>query len=334
MDFIRGHNLAYCLITTAIHCVLKIIAFCFYLTGDDIMSYTEVSRGYSAYSSGIGGARRVHRSTSIENYHVRVYLGSLSANSDFVIVDAYKNTLSEDIVREAVNKVRLGRAAQYELAETFFSTGQLVKERRIDGKENPVRIQLLWPKSAPDVLRTEYRFFLRKKEPDKIVGQWTQCAGTNNVDDFISVFVPRAELVEYPDLCNLPDLNETTLLDNLKHRFDNETIYTYIGSILIAVNPFKYYPIYNPKYVRRYQNKRLSDNPPHVFAIADAAYHQMLRDKQNQCIVISGESGSGKTESTNLLLSQLSALSQKGSTQSDGVEKTILGAGPVLEVIL
>lgn len=70
--------------------------------------------------------------------------------------------------------------------------------------------------------------------------------------------------------------------------------------------------------------------PPHIFAIADAAYQAMLRKRYNQCIVISGESGSGKTESTNLLLHHLTALSQKG-TQGSGVEQIILGAGPVLE---
>ncbi|RZF43863.1 hypothetical protein LSTR_LSTR014337 [Laodelphax striatellus] len=94
-----------------------------------------------------------------------------------------------------------------------------------------------------------------------------------------------------------------------------------------------FHPIYNPKYVKLYQNRRLGpDLPPHIFAIADSAYHQMLREKRNQCVVISGESGSGKTESTNFLLHHLTALSQKGSHAS-GVEQTILSAGPVLEVI-
>lgn len=84
--------------------------------------------------------------------------------------------------------------------------------------------------------------------------------------------------------------------------------------------------------MKLYQNRRLGPElPPHIFAIADAAYHCMLRERKNQCIVISGESGSGKTESTNFLLHHLTALSQKGSHGS-GVEQTILSAGPVLEV--
>ncbi|PSN45275.1 hypothetical protein C0J52_10353 [Blattella germanica] len=94
---------------------------------------------------------------------------------------------------------------------------------------------------------------------------------------------------------------------------------------------FQFHPIYNPKYVKLYQNRRLGPElPPHIFAVADAAYHCMLKERRNQCIVISGESGSGKTESTNFLLHHLTALSQKGSHGS-GVEQTILSAGPVLE---
>lgn len=152
------------------------------------------------------------------------------------------------------------------------------------------------------------------------------------IKDYFQRFLYQPKDREYPDLCQLPELNEQTLLDNLRARFGAGYIYTYVGSILIALNPFKFYPIYNPKYVKLYQNKRIGSTslPPHIFAVADAAYHCMLRERTNQCIVISGESGSGKTESTNFLLHHLTALSQKGSHGS-GVEQTILSAGPVLE---
>ncbi len=97
-------------------------------------------------------------------------------------------------------------------------------------------------------------------------------------------------------------------------------IYTYAGSILIAINPFKFLPIYNPKYVKMYENHQLGKLQPHIFAIADVAYYAMLRKHINQCIVISGESGSGKTQSTNFLIHCLTALSQKG--YASGVERT------------
>ena len=177
-----------------------------------------------------------------------------------------------------------------------------------------------------------YRFYLRRRDPELPVGGWVVRSDQSAVDSFLTSFMSApVEGKEFPDLCSLPDLNEHTLLLNLKARFNQKNIYTYVGSILIAVNPFKFFPIYNPKYVSMYQNTPLGELPPHIFAVADAAYHSMLREKKNQCIVISGESGSGKTESTNLLLHHLTALSHKG-LHGSGVEQTILGAGPVLEV--
>uniref|UniRef100_A0A3Q4HR89 Myosin motor domain-containing protein n=1 Tax=Neolamprologus brichardi TaxID=32507 RepID=A0A3Q4HR89_NEOBR len=107
---------------------------------------------------------------------------------------------------------------------------------------------------------------------------------------------------DFADLCNLPVLNEDSILNNLRTRFHKKKIYTYAGSILIAINPFKFLPIYNPKYVKMYENHQLGKLEPHIFAIADVAYYAMLRKKVNQCIVISGESGSGKTQSTNFLI--------------------------------
>ena len=265
---------------------------------------------------------------------VRVFLGSLSNTTEFLSVEALKNTCADEIVRVATSKIKLGPTENYELAETFSSGGALCKERRLNGAENPVRIQLLWPRVSQtcDANRTEYHFYLRLKEPDRKAGSWIEFGGVSSpVESFLSKFLQQPSKKEYPDLCNLPNLNETTLLENIKLRFENGSIYTYVGSILISVNPFKFYPIYNPKFVKMYQNRTLGDYPPHIFAIADASYHTMLAERRNQCIVISGESGSGKTESTNLLLHHLSALSQRGMS-GDGIEQTILGAGPVLEV--
>lgn len=295
------------------------------------MAYSDYGYSSPTRSTQSYGGNRVHRSTSMEAYHVRVYCGQFNSLSEFIIIDALRNTQSDEIVKQSVQKLQLGRISNFELAEAFCSGGQICKEKRLEPNENPVRIQLLWPKVLHhDSHRTEHKFFLRKKEADKKPGIWEDVNDSSSVDTFLSAFLQQPEK-EYPDLCNLPNLNETTLLDNMKHRFKNGNIYTYIGSILIAVNPFKFYSIYNPKYVRMYQNKKLGELPPHIFAIADSAYNKMLEDKSNQCIVISGESGSGKTESTNLLLNHLSALSQKGAF-GEGIEQTILGAGPVLEV--
>uniref|UniRef100_M3XLT0 Unconventional myosin-XV n=1 Tax=Mustela putorius furo TaxID=9669 RepID=M3XLT0_MUSPF len=130
------------------------------------------------------------------------------------------------------------------------------------------------------------------------------------------------------DMTQLEDLQETTVLSNLKTRFERNLIYTYIGSILVSVNPYRMFGIYGPEHVQQYSGRGLGENPPHLFAIANLAFAKMLDAKQNQCIIISGESGSGKTESTKLILRYLAAVNQKrGITQ----QVQILEATPLLE---
>ncbi|XP_051801578.1 uncharacterized protein LOC127533163 isoform X4 [Acanthochromis polyacanthus] len=113
------------------------------------------------------------------------------------------------------------------------------------------------------------------------------------------------------DMTQLPELNETTVLMNLKKRYDQELVYTYIGSILVSVNPYKLLNIYGTDMVLQYEGHGLNDNPPHLFAIANLSYTTMMDAKKDQCIVISGESGSGKTEATKLILRYLTAIHHK-----------------------
>ncbi|CAH1796283.1 unnamed protein product [Owenia fusiformis] len=281
------------------------------------------------------------RPPSYDTYMVRIYTGNLSNEIEYVSIESNKEQYAIDIVSAAAAKLHMSNTEDdLELAEVFFSVGQLCKERRIGASEYPVKIQKLWPKVSHEVMQdrsnphvTEYRFYLRQKEKVRTsssINTWVEYLDPSPIDNFMSTFLVQPQTKEYQDLCNLPDLNERTLMDNLRARFQNGNIYTYVGSILIAMNPFKFYPIYNPKYVKMYQNKRLGELHPHIFAIADAAFYNMVHQRRDQCIVISGESGSGKTESTNLLLHHLTALSQKG-LHGSGVEHTILGAGPVLE---
>lgn len=292
-------------------------------------------------------------------YIVQVYVGALSSQYEALSIEASKQTTSAEIVACICERLKLREAEHFELAEVVGNAGgQECKERRLGSTEKPIAVQMLWPKYLPSSVVTsssssstghssggganisssvvplefqapEYRFCLREKFSESSM----QVEGPDSqlIRDYFLRFLYQPKDKEYPDLCQLPDLNETSLLENLKARFQNGHIYTYVGSILIALNPFRYYPIYNPKYVNLYQNRRLGELPPHIFAVADAAYHTMLREKRNQCIVISGESGSGKTESTNFLLHHLTALTKKGKYGS-GVEQTILSAGPVLEV--
>ncbi|XP_038618715.1 unconventional myosin-XV [Tachyglossus aculeatus] len=130
------------------------------------------------------------------------------------------------------------------------------------------------------------------------------------------------------DMTQLDDLQESSVLYNVKTRFDREIIYTYIGSILVSVNPYQMFNIYGMDQVLQYKGRALGENPPHLFAIANLAYTKMLDAKHNQCIIISGESGSGKTEATKLILRYLAAVNQK----QDVMQKIkILEATPLLE---
>uniref|UniRef100_A0A4W3IKH2 Myosin VIIBb n=1 Tax=Callorhinchus milii TaxID=7868 RepID=A0A4W3IKH2_CALMI len=129
------------------------------------------------------------------------------------------------------------------------------------------------------------------------------------------------------DMIRIGDLDEAGILRNLHIRYNETIIYTYIGSILISVNPYQLLPIYTVDQINLYTNKRIGELPPHVFAIADNCYFNMRKNKQNQCCIISGESGAGKTECTKLLLQFLTAI----SGQHLWIEQQILEANPILE---
>uniref|UniRef100_A0A8B9NVC4 Myosin VIIA n=1 Tax=Apteryx owenii TaxID=8824 RepID=A0A8B9NVC4_APTOW len=129
------------------------------------------------------------------------------------------------------------------------------------------------------------------------------------------------------DMIRLGDLNEAGILRNLLIRYREHLIYTYTGSILVAVNPYQLLPIYSPEQIRLYTNKKIGEMPPHIFAIADNCYFNMQRTNKDQCCIISGESGAGKTESTKLILQFLAAI----SGQHSWIEQQVLEANPILE---
>ncbi|KAL0851257.1 hypothetical protein ABMA28_007093 [Loxostege sticticalis] len=143
----------------------------------------------------------------------------------------------------------------------------------------------------------------------------------------------RPEKMYTDDLATLEVLTEDAIVEQLQKRYNDNQIYTYIGDILVAVNPFTDIGIYTTKVNQTssqqiYQGRCRSDNPPHIYAVADAAHQALMHQKQHQAIVISGESGAGKTESANLLLKQLVFLSK---TQNRNLEEKILQVNPIME---
>ncbi|XP_058279798.1 unconventional myosin-Ia [Hirundo rustica] len=132
------------------------------------------------------------------------------------------------------------------------------------------------------------------------------------------------------DLVLLDPLTEESLVQTLQERFRRHDIYTYIGNVVISVNPYRSLPIYTPEKVEEYHNCSFFAVKPHIYAIADDAYRSLRDRDRDQCILITGESGAGKTEASKLVMSYVAAVSSKGE-EVNKVKEQLLQSNPVLE---
>ncbi|XP_072166992.1 unconventional myosin-If-like [Diadema setosum] len=132
------------------------------------------------------------------------------------------------------------------------------------------------------------------------------------------------------DMVLLSKIQEGAIVDNLKKRFMDDLIYTYIGPVLISVNPFKQMPYFTDKEIDMYQGAAIYENPPHVYALTDDMYRNMLIEYENQCVIISGESGAGKTVAAKYIMSYIAKVSGGGSTVQH-VKDIIIQSNPLLE---
>ncbi|XP_067914530.1 unconventional myosin-X [Heterodontus francisci] len=139
------------------------------------------------------------------------------------------------------------------------------------------------------------------------------------------------------DMATLAELHEGAIMHNLHIRYKQDNIYTYIGSILVSVNPYKLISgLYDKTTMEQYSSYHLGETTPHIFAIANECYRCLWKRNDNQCVLISGESGAGKTESTKLILKYLSAMSQHSldapaKENISYVEQAILESSPIME---
>ena len=135
------------------------------------------------------------------------------------------------------------------------------------------------------------------------------------------------------DMADLTYLNDASVFHNLDARFKSKLIYTYSGLFCVVVNPYKRYPIYTPTVVRIYLGKRRNEVPPHLWAITETAYRNMLVNAKNQSMLITGESGAGKTENTKKVISYLAqvAASRKKEGKKVSLEDQIVATNPILE---
>nr|XP_040017639.1 unconventional myosin-Vc isoform X3 [Gasterosteus aculeatus aculeatus] len=139
-------------------------------------------------------------------------------------------------------------------------------------------------------------------------------------------------LVGENDLTALSYLHEPAVLHNLKVRFvESRIIYTYCGIILVAVNPYKQLHVYGDAIIHAYSGQNMGDMDPHIFAVAEEAYKQMPRNQKNQSIIVSGESGAGKTVSARYAMRYFAVVSKSGSKTN--VEDKVLASNPITEAI-
>uniref|UniRef100_A0A663NDE5 Myosin VB n=1 Tax=Athene cunicularia TaxID=194338 RepID=A0A663NDE5_ATHCN len=137
-------------------------------------------------------------------------------------------------------------------------------------------------------------------------------------------------LVGENDLTALSYLHEPAVLHNLKVRFlESNHIYTYCGIVLVAINPYEHLPIYEDDVIYAYSGQNVGDMDPHIFAVAEEAYKQMARDEKNQSIIVSGESGAGKTVSAKYVMRFLATVG--GSPSETNIEAKVLASSPIME---
>uniref|UniRef100_F1KQ55 Myosin-3 n=1 Tax=Ascaris suum TaxID=6253 RepID=F1KQ55_ASCSU len=138
------------------------------------------------------------------------------------------------------------------------------------------------------------------------------------------------------DMANLTFLNEASVLNNLKERYFSMMIYTYSGLFCVVINPYKRLPIYSESIIRHYMGKRRNEMPPHLFATSDEAYRNILIDRENQSMLITGESGAGKTENTKKVIAYFAIVGATQQGKEEGqkggtLEEQIVQTNPVLE---
>ncbi|KAG6658241.1 myosin-17-like [Carya illinoinensis] len=158
--------------------------------------------------------------------------------------------------------------------------------------------------------------------------------GKTVVTDITKVFPKDTEAPPggVDDMTKLSYLHEPGVLHNLATRYELNEIYTYTGNILIAVNPFQRLPhLYDTHMMEQYKGAAFGELSPHVFAVADAAYRAMINEGKSNSILVSGESGAGKTETTKMLMRYLAYLGGRSGVEGRTVEQQVLESNPVLE---
>ncbi|XP_062409634.1 myosin heavy chain, fast skeletal muscle-like [Sardina pilchardus] len=175
---------------------------------------------------------------------------------------------------------------------------------------------------------------IKKKEGGKAVVEVLDTKEERTVkdDEVFPLNPPKFDKIE--DMAMMTHLNEASVLYNLKERYAAWMIYTYSGLFCVTVNPYKWLPVYDQEVVNAYRGKKRVEAPPHIFSVSDNAYQFMLQDRENQSVLITGESGAGKTVNTKRVIQYFATIAVAGGKKgaADGsLEDQIIAANPLLE---
>uniref|UniRef100_A0AAQ4PBN3 Myosin heavy chain, fast skeletal muscle-like n=1 Tax=Gasterosteus aculeatus aculeatus TaxID=481459 RepID=A0AAQ4PBN3_GASAC len=185
-----------------------------------------------------------------------------------------------------------------------------------------------------DVKELYLKATILKKEGGKVTVKvlTTQEEKTVKEDDVSPMNPPKYDKIE--DMAMMTHLNEASVLYNLKERYAAWMIYTYSGLFCATVNPYKWLPVYDAECVSAYRGKKRMEAPPHIFSVSDNAFQFMLTDRENQSVLITGESGAGKTVNTKRVIQYFATISVGGpkrDASKGSLEDQIIAANPLLE---
>ncbi|XP_062409591.1 myosin heavy chain, fast skeletal muscle-like [Sardina pilchardus] len=194
---------------------------------------------------------------------------------------------------------------------------------------------------VPDKEELYVKATIKKREGGKATVETLESKEERTVkDDEISPMnPPKFDKIE--DMAMMTHLNEASVLYNLKERYAAWMIYTYSGLFCVTVNPYKWLPVYDQEVVNAYRGKKRVEAPPHIFSVSDNAYQFMLQDRENQSVLITGESGAGKTVNTKRVIQYFATIAVSGGKKSEppassgklqgSLEDQIIAANPLLE---
>uniref|UniRef100_A0A4W6E772 Uncharacterized protein n=1 Tax=Lates calcarifer TaxID=8187 RepID=A0A4W6E772_LATCA len=223
--------------------------------------------------------------------------------------------------------------AQYGPAAIFLRKPE---KERVEAQNRPFDARTAC--FVPDAKELYIKGVIQKKEGGQVIVK-TEADETVTVkeDDCHPMNPPKYDKIE--DMAMMTHLNEPSVLFNLKDRYAAWMIYTYSGLFCVTVNPYKWLPVYDPQVVAAYRGKKRMEAPPHIFSVSDNAYQNMLTDRENQSVLITGESGAGKTVNTKRVIQYFATIAVAGGDKKEHssgkmqgtLEDQIISANPLLE---